>query len=194
MIGKVQVTESTEPADLFAGMTLDTADVPVAGEGGGGRRDRGEPLPATERPQPDPFIVDPAGEVVHCDDPDALAECLIRLKAWKDDIYACERAVKLAVLALTEGDAKTRRVRGPVHRIKVEMPGKSWEQSILKEAWNAYPQFRDKVLGIGSINVKRREFNKMRNESGPPDFEQFRSMIAAAEREPTALPTVTVEE
>ena len=125
---------------------------------------------------------------------DELIDCLERVNKHDSRIYACKQHIRMALAKLAEGEAKTRRVRGKRRRAKLEFPGSSWNQSILKEAWNSYPSLRDQALRIGTVDVRAREFAKIRNESGPADFEQFKGMILSAEKPSTAPPTVTIEE
>lgn len=133
------------------------------------------------------------GEIIEPNDVDGLIDCYERLKLKNDQIYAVLLKIRLALAAQTEGDAKTRRVQGRRRRAVVEMPSESWEQSILKEAFNSFPQYRDQVLKIDTIGVKLREYKKLVNTSGPPDLTTFRDMVARANRGQTGTPTVKVE-
>jgi hypothetical protein len=142
---------------------------------------------------PTEIICPLTGEIVDTSDPDQLIDCFERLKEADAQIFDAKRRVQFALAALTEGDAKTRRVRGRRRRAKIEMPDNGWSQSILKEAYHAYPQFRDELLRIDSVGVKAREFKKAVNETGPDDWSTFRNMIASAEQPATATPRVTVE-
>jgi hypothetical protein len=67
--------------------------------------------------------------------------------------------------------------------------------SILKEAWNAYPQFREKYLRIGSVNLQMREVGKLKSlKSDDPAFVQFKGMIENSIANGTdGLPTVSME-
>lgn len=180
--------------DLFA--ELDASDL-SARDVAGGKAGITRPIVLPDPAAPATEIIDPfEGQFVRVSDADSLAEAIIRIREYKDQLYTFERLTKDAIVRLTDPNAttKTRRVRGERHRIKVEMPGTSWDQSKLKEAYHAFPQHRDSCLGISSLAVKLREFNKIRNETGPADFETFKAMVLAAEREPTASPTITVEE
>ena len=154
------------------------------------------PAPAEDIAANDgPEILDPTtGELVPAGDIDQLIEAFERIKLADAAIYKAKREVQIALADLTEGKAKTRRVRGRRRRAKVEMPDSSWDQSILKEAFNSYPQFRDQCLAIASIRVRKREYQKVRNEAGPADFMQFRNMLTQAEGPPTGTPRVTIEE
>lgn len=140
-------------------------------------------------------IVDPTtGELVDLADADQLIDCLERIERRDSILYSAKLRVRMAIAALSEGDAKTRRVRGRRRRAKLEMPEANWNQGKLKEAYHSFPQFRDEFLSIASLRVKLREFKKAENESGPPDFSMFRDMVAGAEVPSTAPPRVTIEE
>lgn len=140
-------------------------------------------------------FIDPlTGEVIDLTDADALIDCFERIKAQDSAIYVAKQIVQRAIANLSEGTAKTRRVRGHRRRAKVEMPDAGWDQSKLKEAYNAYPQFRDELLSISSLRVKLREFKKVVNEKGPEDFQCFKGIVQAAELPPSGTPRVTVEQ
>lgn len=139
-------------------------------------------------------LIDPlTGEVLDRDDIDGLISAYARLKSVNDRCYAVLLELRRILASKTEGDAKVRRVRGRSRVAKVEFPSDSWDQSLLKEAFNAYPQHRDSVLKIDSIGVMLREYRKLVNSSGEPDFNSFRDMVTKANRGQTGTPTVTVE-
>jgi len=135
-----------------------------------------------------------SGSVVDPADADGLISAIEQCKETYDVLGRFYGQLRRALGDLTTGDAKTRRVRGNQRRAVVTMPGDRWEQSILKEAWNAYPQLRDQVLKIDKIGVKLRELKKIENESGPDSFEQFKKMILSARSKSDTLPTIKIEE
>lgn len=144
-------------------------------------------------------ILDPiTGELVDVNDADSLIDAYQRLDAHDKEVYAAKRAIKLAIAALTTGEAKTRRVRGESGRnAVVTMPDDSWDQSKLKEAWNSYPKFRDEFLAISELRVQMREFKKTLNTSSSDEaFSQFQKMLIAANKGPSpgATPSVKIEE
>ncbi len=141
-------------------------------------------------------LTDPiTGEIVDPSDVDQLAEAIQRCSAELDRLHKWHWLLrsKLAEHA-PDTDTKTRRVRGRRYRVVLTFPDSSWDQSILKEAWNAYPKYRDQLLRIGRIEVKKRELKKVKNESGPPDWTMFRDMVLRAERPPTSPPSVKIEQ
>jgi hypothetical protein len=103
-------------------------------------------------------------------------------------------AAALAARSRQTGGCRTARVRGERRRVKIEFPDDSWDQSRLKEAYYAYPQFRDEFLTIASIRVRLREYGKAVRESGPEAFETFKGMLVAANRGAKGLPRIVIEQ
>jgi hypothetical protein len=143
---------------------------------------------------PDDLICPLTGEIVDTADVDSLIDLYERLDKADKAIYPTKVRVRELLAAKTEGNARTRRVQGRRRAARVEVPGDNWDQSILKEAWNAYPAHRDKYLKIGTISPMAVECKKLVNTSGPPDFNSFRDMVTKANRGPTGTPTVKVEQ
>lgn len=150
---------------------------------------------ADGREQPPDEIVDTTtGEVVDARDADALIALYERIDREYRERQGLRRLIAMAIARQTEeGESRTRRLRGATRLAKVEFPGDSWNQSILKEAWNAYPALRDEFLRIDSVAVKLREFKKLLGTTAPPDVETFKKMVAAANVGPTGTPSITVE-
>lgn len=139
-------------------------------------------------------LIDPTtGEIVDLADVDQMIDAWERLRKHDAEIYAAKATLARALAALTVGDTKARRVQGHRRKAVVEMPGASWDKPLLKEAWNAYPQFRDTYLRIETIAPQLREIKKIRSTSGPKDFETFKKIVLAAERPATANPSIKVE-
>jgi len=154
----------------------------------------------TEEPGPiysdlNPPLLNPITDAIIPDDPDSLIDAYEELKEMSDRIYAAQKSIRQKLEAKTVGqtEAKTRRVAGNRRRAILEMPSVSWDQSILKEAWNAFPDLRDECLKISEVGVKAREFAKLANTSGSAKLETFRDMVKAAQRPPSGLPTVKIE-
>jgi hypothetical protein len=144
---------------------------------------------------PAPELFNPAtGEVVSATDADALIDAFEQVKLMHEELSEAKRNIAHAIAKLTEGEKKTRRVRGKRRRAKVEMPGTDFDQSVLKEAWHAFPERRDEVLKVATITVKLREWKKVKGETGPDDFETFKRMIAMSERPSRATPSITIED
>jgi hypothetical protein len=100
---------------------------------------------------------------------------------------------ELALLAPQVDACRTTRLRGEHLQVKLEYPDVSWNQSLLKEAWHAFPKFRDEFLGIATLRVKLRASKKAWHTTGPADFQAFLSMLKDAQREPMGMPRVTIE-
>ncbi len=139
-------------------------------------------------------LIDPlTGEVIDDTSADAMLQAYSRLEEVDRAIYDFKCAVRDRIGRMTSGDAKTRRVRGEKWRAVVTMPDSKLDQSQIKSVWNAYPQFRDQCLKIGIIDLKKREWGKIANESGPDDFMNFKKMVLAAILPPTGLPSIKIE-
>lgn len=144
--------------------------------------------------QPPAELIDfTTGEVLERGDADALISAFERVKAEADKLYSLRHRIAEAIVALSEGPNKTRRVRGKARIAKIEMPDEGWTQSILKEAWNAYPTLRDEFLRIESVGVKLREWKKLKETVGPADLEQFKKMLASANVGTVGTARVSVE-
>lgn len=154
------------------------------------------PSPSEPSPPGEEYIYHPLspGEIVEVDDIDGLIDLYEELDAVDKKVYGAKLRIREALARLTEGDQKTRRVRGKRRKAKVEMPGPSWDQSILKECWNSYPDLAPEVMSISSLRVKLREFKKVVGTSGDDAFVNFRDMVTAANRGPVGTPTVKIEE
>lgn len=152
--------------------------------------------PATGIAIEDRTVFDPFnGEVVEATDVDGLAALYEKMRSVESKIRACKDGIRQAVMALSEGDTKTRRVRGRNVTIKLTMPDDNWDQSILKEAYHSFPQFRDEFLRIAKVDPKLREVKKLASTaSEDPAFTTFRDMVTRANRGPTGLPTISVEQ
>lgn len=144
------------------------------------------------------YILDPiTGEILDPADAtyiDDLIDSYERISALDSKLYAAKCAIRQALADRTEGDAKTRRVAGKRRLVKLEFPGDKFEQSILKEAWQSYPQFRDEYLRIAEIAPKLREVKKLENLSGDESLCCFRDIVLSANKgNGGALPTVKIE-
>ena len=131
-----------------------------------------------------------------CDtnDIDSLIHACVDAKQQLADLHCFEDTIRRRLGECAKGDTKTRRVQGKTLRAKIEMPDENWDQTILKEAWQSYEKFRESYLKIGTINVQKREFNKLTEMStDDPAFGQFKSMLEAAVRPATGAPRVTLE-
>ena len=152
-----------------------------------------EPATATAEPGE---VFDPCtGELVSTDDIDGLADLLIRCRERRDYLYVAIHEAERAIVAKAPADdgPKTKRVKGKTKTLKIEHPSAAWDSGKLREAWEAYPDFRDEYLAISSIKPRIREVKKLKETSGEPPFLQFRSMVCGAEKAPTASARITIE-
>jgi len=133
------------------------------------------------------------GEAIEPDDVDGLIDLYEQIDALDERLYTTKLQIREALAAQSEGDKKTRRVAGHRRRAKLTFPSDGWDNSILKEAWESYPQFRDEYLRINKIDPRVREVKKLIDTAGPPDLTSFRDMVSSAQREATSPPTVKIE-
>lgn len=159
---------------------------------------RQQPQPQPQQQQPAPFIhtelISPIdGECVEIDDIDGLISLYEKCKAMNDACYAVQLAIRQTFWSMSEGTAKTRRVRGLKRIAKVVQADDSWDQAALRETWQAYPELRDEFLRIESIGVKMREFKKLQSTTGDAELCEFRDKVICANRGPVGTATLTVE-
>lgn len=141
-------------------------------------------------------LIDPTTcEVIAATDPDALIDALERIRGRKSELAAAERSIIEAIYTQVSNlDGKTRRLRGARRRCKITLPDASWDQPALKFIWEQYPQYRGELLRVERVGVNIREYRKALNEVGRPDFQECVRAIVNAERQPTGLPSVAIEE
>lgn len=135
------------------------------------------------------------GEIVSLNDVDAMAETFARIDAMDKEIYAVKVRIRRRFGELAMGDKKTQRVQGKRKLVKVTMPDKLWDQGVLKELYNSFPDVRDDYLKIESIRVRLMEFKKLVNTSvvDNPPLDYFRKTLLAAERPANSPPSIIVE-
>jgi hypothetical protein len=135
------------------------------------------------------------GETVSPEDVDALADAWEQADGQFRQLAAYRAQLAAALFALAHpGDGRTCRVRGERRRVRLTLPEDAWDQAKLREAYHAYPQFRDEYLAIERLRVKARNLAKSEHETGPPAFETFLTMVRAANRGPVGTPHVAIEE
>ena len=161
----------------------------------------GTDLPPTgEAPAQDTGLVD--GRLMNpltgalCDTND-LDELLLEIDAVRGqlaDLQAFHRTLRDIAGSRAEGTTKTRRQRGKTVRARVEMPDIKWDNSILKEAWQSYPQFREDMLRISGVSVQLREYKKTEElQTDDKAYESFVNMVRAANKGPQGQPRVIIE-
>lgn len=140
-------------------------------------------------------LIDPVtGEIVDTADVDQLCAALERTKDMRDRLSAFSAVLSLELKNKTTGELMTRHVRGREWTATVTMPSKSFDQSRLREIANSYPQYATEYLRIERYAVNLTPYKKLLNTAtDDPAFGNFKNMLTAAEREPTAPPWVKVE-
>lgn len=135
------------------------------------------------------------GALVDMDDIDSVIRACVEAKEIRDDLTIFDDTVRRRAAEFAAGaSGKTRRIQGKELRAKIEMPDETWDNSILKEAWNSYPDLRERYLRLSKVDVDKREFNKLRGmTTDDPKFAQFMGMLFAAEKPPTGAPRVSLE-
>lgn len=134
------------------------------------------------------------GELLE-DDTDLLWEQYEESAEMIRRLYDFKARLAVRLAAKTTGEAKTRFInRHDQPRIKVEFPSDSFRQDIVREAWNAYPQFREPYLRIATLAVNLVEYKKLINEAGTPDFMMFRKILMDANQGPKGLPRISLEQ
>lgn len=142
-------------------------------------------------------ISDPiTGEEIDPRDVDALAEAFSRATRLSREVSTFVRTVKLALGAHAKGDARTQRVNGERHRVRIELPYSKWDQPALAELWREHPRLaaryvKEKVEVTYQPLLK--EIAKLREESGPEAFVEFKSKLLAAELPAMDAPSIKVE-
>lgn len=136
----------------------------------------------------------PTGDLVDLKNVDEVISKYQEVAEAAGKLYEAKKALSHALWAMTEeSDKKTRRVRGESRIVAVAQPSDYWDQSVLQEAWNAFPKFRDEAMKIATLRVKAREWKKIVSSKGPKSFETFKEMVNSANRGPSGTPRVTVE-
>lgn len=154
------------------------------------------PCPDCQLHEPSEIINPVTGAIVSLDDIDSLILGCDECKKQIDELNTFYRTLREAAWAKTTGTTKTRRLRGKKYQAKVVQGDRYPVSAILKEAWNSYPQFRDKYLRISSISLQMREAAKLDSmTSDDKAFVQFKGMIKdSIEKGSEGLPTVSLEE
>jgi hypothetical protein len=145
-------------------------------------------------------LFDPTtGAEIPIDDIDAMVDAYERVKNMSDTLYKAQLAFRYALGSETEGDTKTRRLRGKRRCVAVTLPGIKYTGSLLKQAWADYGtdpedvKIRDELLRVDAIGVKAREWKKARGTKGTDRFEALKAIIARAEELSDSPPVVKIE-
>lgn len=128
------------------------------------------------------------------DNIDGLIAAYARIDRQIDDLIAAKTNIRAIVKEKVKHlKTKTRRLAGTSLAFKVTMPDDSWEQEKLRKVWNTFQDLAPQYLKISEISPIAAEVKKLENTAGEGGFEEFREAVLAAKREPTALPTLSIE-
>lgn len=143
------------------------------------------------------MIMNPlTGELINTDDIDALIAAAIEVKSLLVELRFFGQNLRNKALELSEGDKKTRRLRGKTMTAKLENCGSVYPVgSILKEAWLSYPQYREQYMRIDNIALKLVEFNKLaQTTTDDKAFQSFKDMLERAVSTGSPVtPSITLE-
>lgn len=156
----------------------------------------GKEQQAAATAEDDQLVTNPlTGCIVNLDDIDSLILGCDEAKKQMQELRMFEQLLREAAWKKTAGSTKTRRLRGKKYQAKVEQGPRYPVGSILKEAYNSYPQFREQYLRIDSVKLQMREFAKLGGmTSDDPAFDNFRGMLVKAmENGSEGLATVSLE-
>jgi len=143
-------------------------------------------------PTPEQLMTDSVPAEVSIDD---LAQMWRDIDAEFRQVREMRSRLARAIQDRTIGqDGKTRRLRGDKCRIKVVLPGSTWDQRVLKDLWQNHYIDATKYLRIERLAPQAVEIKKLRNETGGPTFVHFRKTLLAAESDSTANAYITLEE
>ncbi len=135
-----------------------------------------------------------SGEIVDGDDIDGLLAMFQRIQRVRDTMESQLRDLKAHLWNMTTSENKTRYLMGQRLEAKLQEPRASWDQSLLKELWNSFPDLALRYMRISTLSPNLREVDAMRRADGNPQFEGFKKIFLSAERPPTSWPIVTVKE
>lgn len=141
-------------------------------------------------------IINPVtGAIVNTDDIDSLILGCDECKKLMNELKTFDHTLREIAWSKTAGTTKTRRLKGKKYQAKVEEGPRYPVSSILREAWNSYPQFREQYLKISKVDPQMREVAKLKSmTSDDPAFGQFKGMIENAIANGTdGLPSVSLE-
>lgn len=136
------------------------------------------------------------GSMVDMDDIDSIIRACEDCKSLMADLKTFDDTVRRRAGEFAKGTSKTRRIQGAELQAKIEMPDETWDQPLLKSLWAEpkYEKFRERYLKLGSVNVAKTEFNKLKGLSSDDEtFAVFQSLLLSAEKPATGAPRVTME-
>ena len=130
----------------------------------------------------DGLVIHPfTGSVIDTDDIDSLLNACDVVAQDVADLKQFHNELREIAWSKTSGTNKTRHLVGKTHKGSVTRADVYPDNSILVQAWQTYPQYRDRALKLSSVRPKMREYNKLKQtETDDPAFATFINMINAA--------------
>jgi len=130
------------------------------------------------------------GEVLET--PDDLIDAFENLTEEKRQVEAELRVIKDALYSLCKGEAVTQHVRGERRKCRVIKPKRCWDQRILRDAWDEFPEERNELLRIRALSVQVRPLGVAMRTSGPESWTAFRNAVVDAEAPSDRSPAVKI--
>lgn len=135
-----------------------------------------------------------SGEAVDTSNVDSLCEAPERIREDESRLKLFKQQCVQALTALTTTQAHTRYAEGSKFKAKIVMPAKTFYQPSLRELVNAYPKIAPEYIRPSGYSVNMRPYGMLAKTTiTDPAKALFAKMLTEAERDPVALPWVTVE-
>ena len=129
----------------------------------------------------------------HTDDVDEMWTMLDHVKFHLKCLRDVEYQLRNCIGFLTEGEAKTRRVVGKEHTVKLTFPSDVWTQSTLKELALDDADMSKLYLRIATYAPQMKEVKKLESTSGTERFEAYKEKLLSARQPSGSPPVVTLE-
>ena len=123
---------------------------------------------------------------------DDLIDAFEHLTEEKKRVEDKIRAIKDALYSLCKGEAVTQHVRGERRTCRVIKPKRCWDQRILRDAWDEFPEERNELLRIHALSVQLRPLDVAMRTSGPESWTAFRNAVVDAEVPSDRSPSVKI--
>lgn len=127
-------------------------------------------------------------------DVDKICDAYLEVKQEIEKLRAFEYALRFRLEAMTDSDAKTRRVFGDKYEVKLTMPDDYWSQTTFKECVKQFPQMSETYLRISAYAPNLKEVKKLENASGSEEFMRFKSLLLSGRSESNSPASVSISE
>jgi len=138
-----------------------------------------------------PFI---AHAVAKADNIDELCHLLSIVKEQSTRLKACEYECRSALALLTQGETKTRRLKGDRFTAKLTYPGDNWSQGVLKQLVKEDPEQSILYIRVATYAPNLKEIKKLEACNGNERFEAYKTKLLEARSPSLSPPTVSFEE